>query len=359
MFDFIPLEYYTPLYYHISLLIVIFTFAHTQTHKLGSRSNFKFNNSLGISVFIFILLYMGLRPISGIFTDMFTYNRMFIRYSYGDSITSTNDVVFHIFTKFCSQIMNAQTYFFICAVLYIIPLYLVCKKWFKEYWYYAFLMLVVSFSFWPYGVNGIRNGIATSLFLFGLSRDKRLFQIIWILLAIGFHKTMMLPALGFVLTWFYNKPKGFFYFWFLSIPLSLALPDFWENLFATLGEDDRMAYLTTQADDSKFSSTGFRWDFLAYSAAGVFAGWYYIFKKKLNDPLYNRLFNIFLFANAFWILVIRAIFSNRFAYLSWFMMGIIIIYPWLREYFIKNQHSKIGFIIVSYFLFTYILNLFL
>ena len=40
---------------------------------------------------------------------------------------------------------------------------------------------------------------------------------------------------------------------------------------------------------------------------------------------------IYLTANAFWILVIRSSFSNRFAYLSWFLMAIIIFYPFFKH----------------------------
>src|SRR5690606_6899205 len=137
--------------------------------------------------------------------------------------------------------------------LYIFPLYFVTKRWFKQYWFYAFLMLIGSFSFWAYGTNGIRNGIATSLFLLAISREKKLFQILWLVVAIGVHKTMMLPGLGFVLTWFYNKPKTYFYFWLVVIPLSLAMPGFWESFFGSIVEDDRAVYFTDDTYAEQFS----------------------------------------------------------------------------------------------------------
>src|SRR5690606_39264861 len=84
--------------------------------------------------------------------------------------------------------------------------------------------------------------------------------------------------------------------------------------------------------------TGFRWDFLLYSGLGTFAGWYFIVKRKYEDQFYQWLFHAFLFANAVWILVIRANFSNRFAYLSWFMLGIVIIYPMLKMKFFHDQN---------------------
>ena len=249
-------------------------------------------------------------------------------------------------------------FFFVCILLYILPLYTICKKWFKSYWFYAFIFLIASLSFWTYGVNGIRNGIAGSLLLMGMSRVKLSNQIIFIVLAIGFHKSMLLPALGFLITQFYNKPKVFFIFWLLSIPLSLISGGFWENYFSGLNivDDDRLRYLTTATESGAFRYSGFRWDFLLYSASAVFAGWYYIVKKEFNDKFYWRLFNTFVFANAFWILVIRANFTNRFAYLSWFMMALVIVYPLLKQNLILNQHRKIGFILMGYFMFTYVFN---
>ena len=126
-----------------------------------------------------------------------------------------------------------------------------------------------------------------------------------------------------------------------------------------LGFNDRAAgYLTDEADD-QFSRIGFRWDFLLYSATAVYAGWYFIFHKKFEDKFYRQLFNTYLIANGFWILVIRASFSNRFAYLSWFIMGVIIVYPFLKMQFFNKQNKVLGNVIFLYFAFTYILTVIL
>ena len=107
---------------------------------------------------------------------------------------------------------------------------------------------------------------------------------------------------------------------------------------------------------SSFAYTGFRWDFLLYSSTAVFASYYFRFKKAFNDDFYNRLSNTFLVANSIWILVIQASFSNRFAYLSWFMMGLIIIYPFLKQVFWNNQFKIIALVILIYYIFTYLMN---
>lgn len=355
-FDFIPIQQYTPLYYHILLCINLFTFLHTQILRLEDTKNLNYIKVTGVVLLSFVLLYMGLRPIHGVFVDMTTYAHSFTDYANGMEITSNKDYLFHIFLKGCSQIMPIHFFFFLCASLYVVPCYVISKKWFGKYWFYAFLMLVSSFSFWTYGTNGIRNGIGTSLFLLALSNDKKIYQLLWMTLSISFHATLMLPSLALIITWFYNNNKAFYIFWGLCIPLSLAFPGFWESLIGSLVNDQRSNYFTDKTYADSFSSSGFRWDFLLYSATGVLAGWYYIYQKKLEDKKYKHLFNIYLFTNAFWILVIRASFSNRFAYLSWFLLALVIVYPWLTYFFEKQQHSKLGFIMLSYFGFTYFMQ---
>ena len=354
--DFIPIEYYTPLFFYAILLVVIFTFFELITKGFQKTK-------YGLLLVFAIVLYMGLRPISGVyFGDTSTYARVFEHYQNGGTVTTNKDVVFHTFMMGCSKLMDVHSFFLISAFLYVFPLYLVSKKWFKQYWYYAFLILVASFSFWAYGTNGVRNGIAGSFFLWAISRDKRLFQFLLILLAISFHKSMLLPAVGFTLSLYYNKPKVILIFWILCIPMSLVAGGFWESFFANLGfDDDRVSYLTAgNVNDDNFSSTGFRWDFLLYSATAVYAGWYFIIKKGFNDKVYNNLFITYLIANAFWILVIRANFSNRFAYLSWFMMALVIVYPFLKDQLIAKKTSiKLGWIMIAYFAFTFLMNVIL
>lgn len=354
--DFIPLANYSAVFYNSIMVLTLITFLHTQVLDIKDLRNIQFIKFAGGTLLISIILYMGLRPISGrYFIDMGTYNHIFQDYAQGNSVRGNKDILFHQFTWFSAQIMTAEAYFLLCTVIYIVPLYLVSKKWFKDYWFYGFLLFVGSFSFWAYGVNGIRNGMAGSLFLLGISRDKRLFQVLWLLLAINIHKTMLLPVLGFIIVQFHNNPRSFYVFWLLSIPLSLALGGVWEGIFANLVEDDRAGYFNAEVEEGKFASTGFRWDFLVYSSIGVVSGWYYIFKQKIKDEHYIQLYNIYLFANAFWILVIRANFSNRFAYLSWFMMAVIVVYPWAKYRFLDDQHRKFGFVMLGYVSFTFLM----
>lgn len=357
MFDWIPINYYTDIYILVLLLVTGSLYAHTGRTRLGSEHNKSFLKITGVITLLFVVFYMGLRPVSGRFGDMVTYSKLFYDYSTGTPVKLKQDPLFHLFTFYASKLVSVRTYFLLCAVLYVLPLWIATKKWFSDMHFYAFLLLVVSFSFWPYGTNGIRNGIATSFFLLAISRDRWLWRIVFLVIGLNFHRTIVIPAAGYFLAVFYTRPRYFLFFWVLCIPLSLAAGGFFQSLFASFMEDDRVSYLTEgNVHDDAFSSTGFRWDFVVYSATAVFAGWYYIIKQKYEYPFYRILYCTFLAANGFWILVIKANFSNRFAYLSWFMMGVVIIFPLIKHKFMDRQNKILANIVLAYYGFTFFMH---
>ena len=149
----------------------------------------------------------------------------------------------------------------------------------------------------------------------------------------------------------------------MLIPLSLVMGGFFESFFLGLGfgADKLDSYLGEfdQANEGVEINVGFRWDFLLYSATGIFAGWYYIIKKKFEDVLYQKIFLTYLISNGLWVLIIRANYSNRFAYLSWFILSLVLIYPLLKSEMVKNQHVLIGKILLVYVGFTYLMNVIL
>jgi hypothetical protein len=314
MFDFIPLEKYALPYYNFLLVIVLVVYFQSLQSEIEAPSNLRKKQSLGWLMLSLIILYIGFRPVSGVyFGDMARYALKFSDYASGERLQLDKDIFFEYFIKICSNFMTVDFFFLLCAFLYVFPIYLISKKLFDRYWFYAALMLIVSLSFWSYGTNGIRNGLATSFFLWGLSRSNRAWQIAFFTVAVLFHQSLLLPVGAYVLTLFYKNTRMYLYFWILAIPLSLIAGGFFEQRFMSFGfgnEDRLQGYLTDLEEGIVNSKTGFRWDFLMYSATGVLAGWYFIIRKKFDDPIYTQLFNIYLISNGLWILIIKANFSN-------------------------------------------------
>lgn len=358
----VPIEYYTVIYYYLLLGIVFFTYLQSARLPIDDESGLKVKDVVGNVFAVFIILYMGSRPISGkYFGDMRTYSDTFIRYASGQRVFFENekDIWFNAFMQACSKIMSVEMFFMVCTLLYIVPLTMAARRFFKEYWFYGFLILTTSFSFWSYGTNGIRNGIATSLFLLAVSLDKKLLMYLLLLVSVLVHKSMLIPVGAYFVAANYKNTKVYLMIWFAAIPLSLALGSFWEGFFLNLGlfEDNRVESYFNGDDEfqEQFSRTGFRWDFLLYGFTGVFAGWFFIVKKKFEDRRYLNIYHMYLLTNAFWILVIRVNFSNRFAYLSWFMLGVVIIYPMLKYRFFEKHHFVVGRILLAYYLFSFVM----
>lgn len=357
LYSVIPAQYYGIVFYNVLLFLVIGVSIDLVSNSKQVYQTKRKNNLLSLIILIILFLFIGLRPLSVYFGDMGQYNYSFLEYSRGGKVYETKDVFWHLFMKLCSEIMTSTSFFVVCAIIYIVPIYIACKRWFKENMYIPFLMFIASFSFFSYGTNGIRNGIATSLVLLGFSYGGKNKVKKYICFALGLmtHMSVIIPIAGYVLSVIYKKTKHYLGGWLLAIPLSLVLGSFWENLFASIGfKDKRLSYLTQgNINDDSFAYTGFRWDFVLYSASAIFAGYYFIHKRKFEDKVYHQLFNIYVVANAFWILVIRANFSNRFAYLSWFMMAVVIFYPFFKQKFFRNQNKRLALIIILYYTFTY------
>ncbi len=358
MIDFIPLEDYSFYHFQFILLMTFIAFFHTLVLTGYESKAFTYNRVTSIFILVLTLLYIGLRPISGrYFVDMATYAETFYQFQNGTPINPDGDVGFEIFLKFCSQVMTVDVFFLVCASIYILPLYFASKRWFPNYYVFSFILLVGSFSFWAYGTNGIRNGMATSLFILGLSYvyKNNFKMVLFLLISVVFHKSMMLPIAALITSFFLKNTKLYFLFWVLSIFISLTMGSVIIQLFASLGfGDDRLtAYLSGGADSNKFSSTGFRFDFLIYSAAPLALAYFYVIKKGFKNKIYQHILHTYIICNAFWIMVIRANFSNRFAYLSWFLMAFVVCYPLFKGVFWKDQFKKIGIVMLLYYGFTY------
>ncbi|UQB67447.1 EpsG family protein [Epilithonimonas zeae] len=362
MFDWIPVEVYTNVQYYVLLIISILIIVHAMVFDIKDSKSIAFFNVFGAFFIILLTIYMGQRPLSGkYFGDTANYARIYADLQQGKELIIEKDYLFNYLMQFSSNYISIHSFYQFLDILYILPIFLFSRKYFGKYWFFAFYMFITSFSFWSYGVNGLRNGLATSLFVLGLYfYDKKVLMYVCMLLGYFMHASLIIPIAALLVSGLYKNPKIYLYIWLLAIPLSLAGGGMWANFFSSLGfaEDRTQGYLTGGSDEynSQFSQTGFRWDFLLYSASAIFAGWYFIFKKNIIDRFYIHMLGIYCIANAFWILVITAAFSNRFAYLSWFLMPAVIAYPMFRYKIWKDQYKVFAVILVLYFMFTFFMN---
>lgn len=340
-------------------------------------------------IFCFIwIIFLGLRPAHYLFGDTVTYAHTYMVTSpeFGE-IDFHKEWLFALFRTWCKSMgFSATTFLFLIELGYVGFMLVAFKKFLWEDTLFAVLFFFSAFSFYVYGVNGIRNGLACSIclaaFAFVIKDKNYVVGCALLFAAFAIHKSTLLPIAALVgALSVIKKPKLALIFWLGSIPLSLMAGGPISNFFMGLGFDDRAeAYMSgANAQYGNFSNTGFRWDFLLYSAMPVWLIWEA--QKKIErmreemggvcheeeesgvygagilaDAQSMRIFNIlstiYLLTNAFWVMVIKASFSNRFAYLSWFMYPLIIAYGVVRLHIWDDQDRKAGWILIGHAGFT-------
>lgn len=314
----------------------------------------------------FVVFMIGGIPVNlgeAISGDRYLYTLSFNKYNSFPIINfhiikEYKDILFSYYQLISSRFLTAQYWFVLTAFIYVINHYFFAKHFFPKYVFLVLLMFFTGFSFYAYGINTLRAGLAASFLLLAIiKRDSLLEMLFWIVVAIGFHKSMCIPACAIVLAKYFDKTQIYLYVWLISIMVSLIFPGIFDSFLGTLVSDKRAAsYLLSEGLD--IYERKFRLDFLLYSSIPVGIGYYFIIRKKLQMANYRFLLNVYLLANSFWIIVIRAIFSDRFAYLSWFLFPILVIYPFLKVKIWKDQSVKIAGILFLHASFTFLMFFF-
>ena len=313
---------------------------------------------------IVLIFFIGLRPVSGFFGDMKMYTHWYVNVlDHYSPISFSTEWLWDNFAFFCKSLgLNANEYFLAISFLYYAGMLICALLLMQKNLWIAMLFFFVSFSCYSFATNGIRNGMACSIELVAIcllaeGGIKRPLSFVLMLLALGLHRSTMLPSAAAIASTFVIKDtRTAIRFWIASIAISVVAGQMVEGFFAALGFDDRMSDYASvgQSEESmsQFSQSGFRWDFLFYSMFPVIMTWYVTRVRKFNDRVFNVFANTYIFCNAFWIMVIRSSFSNRFAYLSWFLYPVVIAYPLLRMNLWKDQDRKTAIIFFLYSGFT-------
>lgn len=334
-------ELYHPLYHHalLALTLLSATIYATQTSGVITKNTLSYNNGMLWGFGATFAVLIGTRPISGYyFADMSTYAQSFDMVSSGQFEVWSSDPGFALLTRICANTMSVDGYFLVCAVFYIAPVLIATRLMQSEWAFAALLAFAGGFSFYSYGVNGIRNGIATSFLLWALACHKRkLVMLMLMAIAISFHTSVILPAIAFAACCIYINLGLCSAIWISALATSLLYGESVSLLlgsFISLGSEERLLKYTTGAGFGG-DKGGFRLDFILYGILPLIVSYALADKAIRSDKFYRRLVGAYLLTNAFWLLAMYAAFSNRLAYLSWFMMPLIVIYP-----FIPSGHKS-------------------
>lgn len=347
-----------------TITLICLTLGVRYTTSPDNRNLLKRYSPIGAALLsVAIMIWMGMRVSWGrVFGDSYIYRGFYESMSSYEisEIDFSDEWFFRIIGIWCRLLgFNYVSYFLVIEIGYIGFMFIAFKKLLWENVWFAMLFAFSAFSFFSYGVNGLRNGLACSMVLLAMAfmangKVKNLpIGIGLCVLALGVHRSTILPiTMFFVSLYLIRNIKWAIFFWIASIGVSLVAGGAAQAFFAGLGFDDRISYLSKDMAEGSFSHTGFRWDFLLYSSMPVIFAWYAVMKRNIEDKVFHVLACTYILSNAFWVMVCRANFSNRFAYLSWFMYPLVIAYAAIRLPIWEDQDRKAGQILLAHAGFT-------
>lgn len=336
------MQYNDPIFYN-ALLILLFFLVMRLTPTTRGNQVIEVPSVLWVIPIVFFAVWaMASNPVVlGTWTDRAAYGSAVIHfqqfgYNWND-LSFKGEWLFNLYVYAVSLITDYKGFFYVTAAIYVLNYFEAAHRLTKEYAYVLFFSIIGNFQFYSYGQNTIRAGLAASMVTLGLTFCNKLWvMLLLFVLAYGVHHSMAITMVALLIAYGINKPKYFIWGWFGSILLSLVAGSAFEGFLSGFSVDDRTHYFSVDAAQT-FYRVGFRWDFLAYSALPVALGYYYIYVLDFKSRFYHWVYCAYLIANSFWVLVIHAEFTDRFAYLSWFLFPIVLIYPLL----IKQQFRDV------------------
>lgn len=316
-----------------------------------------------VLLLLIVILFIGFRNPYGswrYYGDTYKYTLIYKNIQSNPLWQSNKDYGFYYYMKLLANQLNIQSFYMVTASLYVLPVYYAFHKWFKKYAFFAVVLLVTSISFWPFGINGMRNGLATSFFIFALTfRKNRVIMYAIIALSITFHTSLLLPTLALVITEFYKNTKLLLKFWLGSVFLSFLFGRTIMNklnllVSSSIGQLDGRGDFSG-VDISLFATSTYRIDFVLYSALVIGIGYYFTYKTEFKNKFFSRIFNIYIISNTVWMYFIYFPYTNRIAYLSWFLIPILVVYPIIYTPSLKNQSYFMAAVLTVSLIFVWII----
>lgn len=321
-------------------------------NSIGIRTIYKKPSAFLYMLLVFLIIYLG----TSTGTDRFRYDIQYQRYvqSFQWAYSDKGYVGWNTINYIVSRLTTSSTVFFlIVSCFYVLINFWFCRRMSINY-HILFIMVISCMGFRSYGVNTIKAGLGLSMALIAIAqyyKNKRR-SILFSLISILIHSSCAMPILAFWGTGFLKKIKLKYYYllWIICVGLSVAMGDFFKNILGSYLEDEDLSgadYFLVEESDYQM---GFRYDFLFYSLIPILWGWFLRTKRKYEDERWLQLYKTYILVNAFWVLVITMNFTDRVAYLSWFLIPYITLLPLLdmNKYQLRNRKKYIQMIMLLF-----------
>lgn len=313
--------------YLLSLLIIALL-----RHKMMLKTIEK----ASVCYVVLFFLLVAFRPI-GIdgFEDTPMYMQWFKQASESHRFSLNNDIGYDILNFLMAQVFSVRVYFIFLALIGGVLVYQIFVHINKTYvWIMIGVYCVMSFHFIFHSVL-IRQNLAFLLFLYAIVEKNIKFKVVFFALSILFHKSMFIPLSIYTVVSLFNiKPQYYFIVWVGAVIISLWCGDLIINTIRTLNIetflDHRIKYIYENDPNSGYYSEK-KWPWKTLFASFLISIFGLFISRTLKDRQYDTLISIFIASNSIWIIFMRANFHYRIAYLSLFLIPLILLFPFKKS----------------------------
>lgn len=304
--------------------------------------------STSIILLLLMSILMVLTPIE-MGNDKYYYMLEFL----GDTQERDNEMGWVLYNSILRLVFggNFILFFLFSSLLYSYSYFFLARKLFpKETMGYFILMTVGMMGFVSYGSNTIRAGISIAFLFFSISLPLKLkYRVFLFVLAVITHKAMIIPVVAFLSSYFIKNKRLVECFWIFCLLFSLIDIDL-ATLFEKVGFFDQRVeeYTSSIGGDNDYGSR-FRYDFLLYSIVPIYIANIWMNRYQYYNSMYELVYRSYILSNAIWVLVIRVAFSDRIAYLSWFLIPFLVLYPLLNGELMMKNVQKILVVVIGMF----------
>ena len=357
-------QHYLLVYYGIVTILSILLFSQYENYSENRLDSETEHSSLGIMLFTLLMVFfIGLRPVSAdYFVDMDTYDVTYNVMMGSDFVYiggEGSNLLFDSLFSFMASMGIPSTYFFlVIAAIYFICISWACSLIFPNDRLTSIIVYLSAFSTYAYATNGIKAGAAAALFLVALAfyqRREWILVVLFSLLSLGFHYSMVVPVTAFLVCLVIKNPRVILGVWVASFFLSLFHITFFQEMFASIMNEHGAEYLLGGGGYVKEIFGGFRIDFVLYSIIPMVVGIIAIEKKKIESESYVFLLNLYTLINAVWLLCMYSDYTNRIAYLSWLLYPIVLIYPFLNEEWEGPRYKIFQWVVYGHLVFNLVM----
>ncbi|UAY37202.1 EpsG family protein [Moraxella osloensis] len=350
-------EYY--LYFNIIYIITAY-FVILNSIYYEIRNNSITLNRLSryftIIIILLLILITGYRAQS---VGADTENYYILLWQDTPEIKFDNEFLFPLISKFLQFFAFDYTAFLLLiASLFFIFIYKSLENYTR---FYKANILMAQFSFMSFfffssmSMNVIRQGVSLSIILYSftllLKNDNKYKVFIFLILAISFHLTSIIPVfLIFISYYLSSKQDKIIYFliiiYFIALYLAfidIGLLNISPILSNALGNNNKNIYINGETYDYV---VGFKPQFAAFNTFFLFIA-SYVRKNLTNQVLkkqYDVIFIYYILASSVFFLAFQLPFSDRWGLFSWVIIPFLII-PLFYSPYLKAK-IKIHYILM-------------